>query len=172
MRKQGFTLLELLLVVVIVGLVYGFAVNGLKRYSEKTTELNLMTLPDLLDEHYDQNHVAVICTDRCKKCELYVDGKVVKEVEPFLDNKAEFYRFDPQLDTQELVWTPIYDEDGREKRVCFRYELFPDGSSSEMMVKYRKVVIDYLGFFGGVKRYASLEEAVDAKQELIRKVLE
>lgn len=172
MKKQGFTLIELMLVVMIVGLVYGLAVSGMKRYSDKAENLSLMTLPDFVEGYHQQNHVTVICIDRCRECTLYVDGKAVKELEPFVDEKAEYYRFDQRLLTRELTWLPLYREDGVEEEVCFRYDMYRNGSRSEMMIKYGKSVIDFPGYFGTTKRYASIEEAVDAKQALIEEVLQ
>ena len=156
----------------IVGLVYGLATNGMKRFAESTERLSLMTLPEFAGGYHKQNHVSVVCIDRCRECTLYVDNKVVKELEPFVNEKAEYYVFDQRLLTRELTWLPLYREDGVEEEVCFRYDVYRNGSRSEMMIKSGKLVIDYPGYFGETKSYASLEEAVDAKQALIEEVLQ
>ena len=170
MKKRGFTLLELMLVVVIVGLVYGLSISGLKQRSEEPFSLTLMTLPQFLQGFHQRNSVAAVCTDRCMRCDLYVDGELLKPLEPFVDDSAAFYRFDLHLGTRDVVWTSLFDEEGREEEVCFRYDIRPDGSSEEMMVLYRGEVIDYPGYFGSATRFASLEEAIDSKRELIREV--
>lgn len=170
MEKRGFTLLELMLVVLIIGLIYGLSLSGLKQRSEEPYALTLETLPEYLKRFHHRNTVAAVCTDRCLTCDLYVDGEVVKSLDPFVDDSAAFYRFDLHLGTRDVVWTPLFDEGGREKEVCFRYDIRPDGSSEEMMVLYKNEVIDYPGYFAPAARFASLDDAIESKRSLIREV--
>ncbi len=159
-----------MLVVLVIGLVYGLAISGMERYSEKNYKLELMTLPKFLRSFHHNDHVAVICTERCKRCDLYVEGNAVKKLEPFIDDSAEFYRFDIRFDSREVSWAPLVDEDDHEEEVCFRYDIFADGTSSEMMVKHHDKVIDFPSYFGKATRYDSLDEAVESKRAVIAKV--
>ena len=170
MKKRAFTLLELLLVVLIIGLVYGLAVGKMKSFGEKTYDLSLMRLPQYLQEFHERNHVAAVCIDRCNDCSLYVNGAAVKKLEPFVDNSAEYYRFDPVYGARDVTWMPLVDEDGREEEVCFRYDIFEDGSRTEMIVKYRDKAVALPGLFGEAREFASLEDALDAKRAVIEKV--
>lgn len=163
--------MELMLVVLVIGLVYGFAVGSMERYTDKRHELlTLRTLPKFLQGFHHNNHVSAICIDRCKECYLYVEGSAVKSLGPFIDDSAEVYRFDTRIGTREVSWTPLYSEDGHEEEVCFRYDIFADGSASEMMVEYRDEVIDFPSYFGKVARYESLEDALESKRAVIEKV--
>lgn len=164
--SRGFTLIELMLVVLIIGLIYGIAVNSIQRSAEEPEAVTLETLTDFMQQHHKHNRLSLICTDRCSVCALYGDGEKLKEVPPFLDASARFYTFDYYLGSRELRWTPLYDEKGDEEEVCFRYDLYPDGSRSELMVAYAGAVVDFPGYFGKTARYPSLEAAVDAKQAL------
>jgi prepilin-type N-terminal cleavage/methylation domain-containing protein len=161
---EAFTLIELIVVVFIIGLIYGVAVNSIERTTEGPAAVNLETLREYMQQQHRQNHLTLICTDRCGICALYADGEKVRELPPFVDSSAEYYRFDYYKGAEAFEWTPLYVEEGREEEVCFRYELYPDGSSSEMMVLYKGKVTDFPGFFGETARYASLQEAVSAKQ--------
>lgn len=172
MMRRGFTLIELMLVVLIVGLVYGLAVNSVKRFSTEDEVVDLLTLPDFLAKKHQRDHLAVICIDRCKECSLYIDGKAVKDIPPFVDDKAAYFRFDQRLLTREVTLQSLFREDGVEEPACFRYDLYPDGSSTEMIVKLRDRVIDYPGPLGEPKQYDRIEALIDAKQELIQEVLE
>jgi prepilin-type N-terminal cleavage/methylation domain-containing protein len=172
MQRGAFTLLELLLVVLIMGIVYGLAVNAIKRYGERSFELSLETLPQYLQSFHQQNHVVLLCTDACRECRVMVDGSEVKKVDPFIDGPLRAYRFDSALGTRELSFTPYYDEDEREFEVCLRFELFPNGSSSEMIIEQEGYVVDFPGYFGTPRRFATLEEAVEYKRSVIKKAIE
>jgi len=173
MLKKGFTLLELLLVVVIIGVVYGLVISSMKKLNDKEARLDFETLPSFLSTFHQQNSVAFICTDNCRKCALYIDKEKVKDIKPFMkeERRLNFWRFDANLGTQEVRFTPIFDEDEREFDVCFRYEIFIDGSSSEMIVETKKRSYDYRGLIHKVETYSSLQELEEFRQDELIEVL-
>jgi len=67
---------------------------------------------------YQQNSVAFVCIDNCKECAVYVDGEKIKEVDTFMEEERvlRFWRFDANFGTQELRFTPIFDEDQKVKQ--------------------------------------------------------
>ena len=174
MQKKAFTLIELLLVVVIIGVIYGLVINSMQRITDKEASLSFETLPSFLETMYQQNSVAFVCIDNCQECALYVDGEKVKEVDAFMaeERALRFWRFDANQGTQELRFTPIFDEDDREFDVCFRYEIFKDGSSSEMIVETQKHSYDYRGRFRKVERFSSLQTLEEHRQDELQEVLQ
>lgn len=172
MQKRAFTLLELLLVVLIMGIVYGLAVNSIKQYGERSFALSLETLPGYLREFHRQNRVALLCTDACQECRVLVEGSEVKKVEPFIDGEIRAYRFDAALGTRDISFTPYYDEENRESEVCLHFEIFPNGSSSEMILELEEYVVDFPGYFGTPTRFGSLEEAIEHKRSVIEKAIQ
>lgn len=169
--RSAFTLIELVLVVILIGLVYGLAIDGIKKSGEPARRLTLHTLVDFMTTQHRHNRLSLVCTDRCRTCTLYADGNATKRVEAFLDDSAQYYRFDHYLGSETLTWTPLFDENGREEPVCFRYDLLPDGSRSEMLVEYGGEVFDLGGPFSPTAVYASLHEAVDARQRLDEEIV-
>ena len=174
MQKKAFTLIELLLVVVIIGVIYGLVINSMQRINDKEASLSFETLPSFLETMYQQNSVAFVCIDNCRECAVYVDGEKVKEVDTFMDEERvlRFWRFDANFGTQELRFTPIFDEDDREFDVCFRYEIFKDGSSSEMIVETENTSYDYRGPFHKVMRFSSLQALEESRQDELQEVLQ
>jgi len=173
MQKKAFTLIELLLVVVIIGVVYGLVISSMKRINNKEENLNFQTLPAFLETMFQQNHVAFVCVDNCRKCALYIDGEKLRDVEPFMKDERtlRFWHYDTNLGTQELRFSSLFDEDEREFDVCFRYEIFEDGSSSEMIVETKKNSYDYHGLLNRVDTYDSLQELENSRQDELQEVL-
>ncbi len=173
MQKRGFTLLELLLVVVIIGVVYGLVISSMKKLTDKESALGFETLPSFLETFYQQNSVAFICTDNCRNCKLYVDGEALKKMPAFMkdERRLNFWTFDVNLGMQELRFTPLFDEDGREFDVCFKYEIFEDGSSTEMVIETKKKSYDYRGSLHKVDTFVSLQALEESRQEELREVL-
>ena len=174
MQKRAFTLLELLLVVVIIGVIYGLVINSMQKVNDKESALGFESLPSFMKSFHQRNRVALICTDNCKACGLYVDGEKVKEVDPFMEEERvlRFWSFNANTGTQELRFTPIFDEDDREFDVCFKYEIFEDGSSSEMIIETEKQSYDYRGLLTPPARYSSLQALEESRQEEIQELLQ
>lgn len=170
MQRRGFTLIELIVVVFIIALVYGLAIRGIQRGAESHTVLTLPTVVDFLKPYHKNNHVALICTDNCDACGFYIDDRRTADIEPFIDAGAEYYRYDYYTGADIYQPLPLFDDEGYGKEVCFRFDIFEDGSQTEMMVKYRDQVVDFPGFFGRAHIYDSLDDAISAKEALIDKV--
>lgn len=169
--RHAFSLIELMVVVVIAGAIYGIAVNGIRDVSQvQRSSVSLEQIDNYMKPFHKQNHLALICTDRCRECTLYADGRMLQDVAPFVDTTAEYYRFDYFTGADAFDWPPFYPEHGQEKEVCFRYDLFPDGSKTEMMVLYKERLIDFSGYFGKTVSYPSLQAAVDAKRAMYDEV--
>jgi hypothetical protein len=130
----------------------------------------MISMPEILRSQHKNNHLSVVCWNSCRTCVLQIDGQSEKEIEPFVDSRTRFYRFDDRFGSVEMAWPPLFDENGVEEPVCFRYDLFPDGTASEMIVDDGDTVYDLPSYFGQVRTFASLDEAVDSKRELSRRL--
>jgi len=174
MQKKAFTLIELLLVVVIIGVIYGLVIGSMKKMGNKEENLDFLSLPVFLKSLHQNNRVALTCIDNCRSCGLYIDGEKVRDIPPFMrdERRLSFWRFDANLGAQELRFTPLFDEDNREFDVCFNFEIFEDGSSSEMIVETKKYSYDYRGLTQKVAQYDSLQELEESRQVELQEVLQ
>ena len=174
MYKKAFTLIELLIVVVIIGVVYGLVISSMKKINNKEAHLDFKTLPSFVQGFYKRNHVALVCSDNCRECILYVDNEPLKKVDAFMrdERHLRFWHYDANTGVQELRFTPLFDEDDREFDVCFRYEIFEDGSSTEMIIETKEHTYDYHGLLSGVTSYPSLQDAQEAIQHQREEVLQ
>lgn len=170
--KKGFTLLELMLVIVIMGIVYGSVINVFERYKEKAIDVSMMSLQKYMQDFSYNDHVSLVCIKQCEECLLFVNEKFIQNVAPFMDKDIRMYRYDKDIGVREFQVLPYFHPDGQEEQACFRYDTHPDGSHSEMIVKNKKEVYDFPSFFGSVKKYSSLDEAIEQHIEMARKVAE
>ena len=170
--RKGFTLLELMLVVLIMGMVYGLVINVFERYKEKTIDLTLMSLEKYMQSFYHNNKVSLICIKKCNECLLFINDTLKKNVTPFITEELEVYHYDKDIGLREVKFPPYFPSENQEEDVCFQYDIHPDGSRSEMIVKHGKDVYDYPSYFGSVHRHASLNEVIEQYNESAQKVSE
>jgi len=169
-RRNAFTLIELMLVVLIIGLVYSLALGSIKRAGTSEVTLRLENLEAQMLKYSNNNHVEYICIDRCEKCYVYVDGKEVKSVDSVVTSNVRLHRFDVIYGSREIELRAFFNADDQEERACFRYEIFADGSRTEMMVETPKKVVDFAGTFHTTTSYVNLSEAISAKREALQSV--
>ena len=156
--KKAFTLIELMIVIVIIGVVYTLALSKIKAPEEKTLkEPTLLTLKSyLLDFMGKAEKVSLVCDDECKKCTISQDGKKIKTIQSFLENDVERYRYDFFLGAVALP----------QQEGCFSFSVQKSGVSDQVFVLYKQKAYDYMNYFEKPKVYDSLEEAVAAKEKI------
>lgn len=172
MRRYAFTLIELMIVIVIIGIVYVLALTSIKSHSDKKESLTLRTLPKFMESIHSHDELFLTCIDNCKACYLFRDGEFEDEIDPFIDEDIRIYKYDVNLGTNEIHYTPFFDEEGREFDVCFRYELSPEGVHSEMAVESESGVIAYPSYFGEVREYKKIEDYIEAEEERRQKAID
>ena len=167
--KKGFTLLELMIVVLLMGIVYGLVINVFQDYKEKSIDVTLMNLEKYMQNFSQNNHVSLVCIKQCKECLLLVNGKFKHNVTPFVDDEARLYRYDHYSGIRDLQLQPYFRPDGKEEKVCFRYDIGLDGSRSEMIVETGTAAYVYPSYFGSVKKYNSIKEVIAYYNESMQK---
>ncbi|WP_457747130.1 prepilin-type N-terminal cleavage/methylation domain-containing protein [Sulfurimonas sp.] len=159
--KRAFSLIELMIVIVIIGVVYTLVIIKLDKTKENESLASLSTLKAYLKSFSPEHQeVELLCQDSCDECFIYVDGKKQNVVESFFDDSI-------------LLYTYRYNEGAEQKssNSCFDFKLDANGISDQLMIVYGGYVYDYTPYFKDVKIYDSLEAAVDAKDKLVEEVL-
>ena len=173
MQKKGFTLIELILVVMIMGVVYMFAIGSLDKVKQKAQ--NLLPTPTnlkkyLLQKEFDKK-ARFVCFDDCKECSVVLDGNVSERVEGFFHSMPKIYRYNATLGMEQVDPQPYFDASGVEQQVCFSYTIYKNGIGDQIYVEYEGKVYDYSDYFDGVKVYDSTSEIENEKTALLQKVL-
>ena len=154
---KGFSLIELIVVVLIVSLIGFLVFSSAIKQQTRTTVLDPTTLPKTLRKSFrGQGEVELFCIKKCQECYVLQNAKVTpydggvkfgKEVEVhLLDDDNHFVQMD---------------ELGRvkDKKVCLRYHLYANGSTTQMVIKNDRGIYYLPSYFGEAKKVEDMEEA-------------
>jgi prepilin-type N-terminal cleavage/methylation domain-containing protein len=165
--KKAFSLIELLIVIVIIGVVYTLAITNLQTITEEKLTPSFLNLKEYLLSFEDESQkIELICFDDCKECSVYRDGEKVKVIDSFFDDSVESYRYDYLQGPRQIQKRVFFNEEGRQEDVCFSFSIDKNSVSDQVLVVYKDKVYDYTPYFQEVLVYDYLEEAVDEKERL------
>ena len=174
--RRAFSLIELLIVVIIIGVVYTLAVTNFKKISDASATVSLQNLKSYLQKFPHQKDVAFVCLDACEHCDVFVDGKKVQALEDrfenFIDDSIEVYRYDSLEGFQEQPKDLFFNLEGSEEQVCFSYKIDYRGIGPQLYIKFKDKVYDYSSYLLEVPLYDTLEDVRTAKEALYEKVLQ
>ncbi len=168
MMKKAFSLLELILVVVIVGIVYTLALSTMKVPNKDDIEaFTLETLPQYLRDNFKLLDAKIICNEPCGNCRVLVDGAFLdEELSLFQEADVKSYELSYEGYGTEKEYLP-YDANDPYKQACFVLHKWPNGAIEEVVLESEKGFIYYKAGYEKVKTYKSLANLQDAyKKEL------
>jgi len=168
MIRKAFSLLELILVVVIVGIVYALALSTMKVPSTKDAEaFTLATLPKYLRENFKLSDAKIICFEPCGKCSVAVDGEFLEEELSLFDkSNVKSYELSFEGYGTEKEYIP-YDKQDPYKQACFVLHKWPNGAIEEVVLESDDSFIYYKAGYEKTDTYSSLAKLQDAyKKEL------
>jgi len=169
--SPAFTLFELLIVVALIAVLYGVFIQRLQNAGKADARISLETLPQLLDSFPEGIRREVICTEPCKECRVYLDGKAVEGSPfPLFAQSPTVWTKDRYGQMQQQSFSPLYDPDHGTKEVCFRYRRFRNGSGSHYIGQNGETsVIRFPAYLLPVRTFATLEaaEAADTDETLL-----
>lgn len=172
--KKAFSLIELLIVIMIIGITYTLAIGSFEKIAEEKIPLTLKNLKNYLHTFEREKSVEFLCLDRCRSCDIYVDGEIQSELEgsfdEFLDDSLKVYRYEYGLGAVQKEMIIYFNSEDVEEKVCFSYTLNKQGIGEQYLVEYQEEVYDFSTYFEPTAKYNSLDEAVDAKDAQIEEV--
>lgn len=174
MKRGSFTLFELMIVVLIMVIIYSMVLFHFKKSSKKES-FSLYNLKTTLLKYFNNDHLTLVCENECQKCLLYKESKLINEdfPSPFknLSKLPAFYRVDLESNIQRADFLHI-DPKRADNRVCFRYDIYPNSSSSEIVVENEKGVLYIPPYFEKVKKFDDLQDFRDYLENLKQKVVQ
>ncbi|CAA6826981.1 MAG: Unknown protein [uncultured Sulfurovum sp.] len=154
---KAFSLFELIVVVLIVSLIGFLVFSSAVKEQQKIDILDPSTLPATFKEAFKgQGEVELLCINKCTECYVMQGGNISpydggikfgKDVKVhLLDNDNQFVELD---------------ELGRlkDKRICLRYTLYPNGSATQMVIVNNQGIYYLPAYFEKAQKVADMEEA-------------
>ena len=155
--RKGFSLIELLIVILIISLVYFLGFSGIEKPSKKAKALTPLNLKSSLEKsELMQGGGTLLCINQCKSC--YVRKDISSPFEAYENpinlKGSEAYTLDAQDNLLQLEYGRYQD-----KKVCLVFTLYPNGSSTQLILKQKDAVYFLPSFFGEAEKADSLEAA-------------
>ena len=147
-NKRAFTLIELIIVLIIIGLVYSL-------YSPNFNNKKKVTKFENLKEFLLQNYHAPLKLEcfgeQCKKC--FVNGKELKKYQLF-NQRPKTYFFDE--------FGYLEEKNFNDDKKCFEFEIYDNKSSSNILVEKDLKFYLFYSFYQKNKVFNDFEEAQKA----------
>jgi prepilin-type N-terminal cleavage/methylation domain-containing protein len=155
--SKGFTLIELLIVIIIISLVYFLGFSNIEKSDNKPKTLTPLNLKSsIISSEMFLGEGTFVCIDSCRSCYLRKNINTPFEAyENTVDlRNIEAYTLDSQDSVQEMEYGRYQDEE-----ICFVFHLYPNGSSTQIILKQNDDVYFLPAFFGEPQKVASVNEA-------------
>lgn len=154
----------------IMGVVYTLSISGLQRSGKSAANVTLENLKEYMRSLEYEKSVKILCLDACERCDILLDGVKHETMENFLDKSVKTYRYEFLQGVHEVNYELYFNAEDMQEDVCFSYSVDKQGVGEQVLVEYKNAVYDFTPFFTPTIKYASLNEAVDAKEKLIQEV--
>ena len=157
-HRKAFTLLELIVVIFIITIMGGIMFSSsMHKEKEAKKVLDPTTLPTTFRETFKgQGDVELFCVEKGKECYTLQSGKI----SPYTDgtefgNDIEIYTLDSDDHFVQL------EELGRvkDKKIALRYHLYPNGSTTQMVIKNSDGIFYLPSYFGNAKKVEEMDDA-------------
>ena len=156
-RHRGFSLIELLIVIIIISLVYFLGFSGIEKSSTKAKALTPLNLKsNIMKSEIFQGRGTLVCIDECRSCYFRQDvNSPFEAYENSIDlYKTEVYTLNAQDNLLKMDYGRYQDE-----KICLVYHFYPNGSSTQMILKQEDAVYFLPAFFNEPQKVDSVEEA-------------
>jgi len=156
-QRSGFSLLELIVVVMIISLLGFLVFSSAIKEQKKPNPIDPSTLQKTFRKAFkNQGDIELFCINKCKECYV-IQGKDIIAYDGGIDfgKDVEIHRLD-----EDDHWIQIEDM-GRIKdhKISLRYHLYPNGSTTQMVISNNKGIYFLPSYFGEAKRVADMDEA-------------
>jgi prepilin-type N-terminal cleavage/methylation domain-containing protein len=155
--NKGFSLLELLIVILIVSMVYFLGFEGVEIGKEKPKALTPLNLKyNIVSSELFRGEGTLLCIDHCRACYFRSDVS-----SPFEEYTSPIDLTNIQAHTLDRYDALTRIEYGRyqDQKICLVMDFFKNGSSTQIILKNDEGSYFLPSFFGDPQLFSSPEEA-------------
>jgi len=155
--RKGFSLIELLIVVVIISLVYAIGFSSFKIAKPIPKALTPLNLKEtIVKSEFFNGHATLMCIDKCRKC--YLREGVSSPFHAY-ENKVDLtdikaYTIDERESLRRLEYERFNDQ-----KICLVMDFYNNGSSTQIILENDEGTYFLPAFFGKPQRFDSPEDA-------------
>ena len=155
--SRGFSLIELLIVLLIVSIVYFIGFSGIEIGKKKLKALTPLSLKSTItsSKSFSKN-TTLLCTNQCQSC--YLRESFSSDFKPYIGplNLKNIKAY--TIDKHELL-SPIEYGRYKDEKICLIMHFYNNGSSTQVILENDKESYFLPAFFGKPQTFSSLEEA-------------
>lgn len=155
--RKGFSLVELLIVIMIVGLVYAAGFSGVSVGKPKPKALTPLNLKDnIVKSEFYNGRATLMCVDKCQTCYLRkgISSKFSRYSNGVKLENITAYTIDARDALVEVEYERYND-----KKICLVIDFYNNGSSTQLILKDEKQAYLLPAFFGEAKQFDSIDDA-------------
>ncbi len=157
-----------MIVVLIIGVIYALVLSNFNT-KKNVHILKLTDIKESLLPFWSKGkQIDFYLYSQCQKSAIFINDIYQEEIEPDIKlsefSKIEVFKPDYRGESKKIEFTPIM-INNKLKKVCFRYTLFPNGSSSSFILKQKKLYHIFFPYFQEVNSTQDLGEAIDLLQQ-------
>ena len=154
MERKAFSLLELIIVVMIISISYMLVFSSMQKGEKEPKALTPLNLKYTLLDSNLTGEREFICINNAKECFIYQNGVVIPYENKIAIQDISVYKINSEDNTYKLDYGR-YDDN----KISFRFTIYANGSSTQMIIKQNKNFFYLPTYFGEVKKVSSLDEA-------------
>jgi prepilin-type N-terminal cleavage/methylation domain-containing protein len=156
-KRQGFTLIELILVIFIVGLIYAVGFSKFEITSSKPKALSPLNLKEVLQgSKLFRDQITLLCVNECKSCLLregihgafapYESGIDLTNIKAYI------------IDREDSLLALRY-ERYDDQPICLKFDIYPNGSSTQLILEDEKRSYFLPSYFDAPQAFDTLDDA-------------
>ncbi len=155
--QQGFSLIELLIVVVVISLVYAIGFSSFKIRKSEPKALTPLNLKEtIIKSEFFNGHATLMCVNKCRNCYL---RQGLSSAFKAYSNKIDLadikvYTIDERDSLRRLEYER-YDD----KKICLVMDFYNNGSSTQIILENEEGAYFLPAFFGEPKKFDSPSDA-------------
>jgi len=154
--RKAFSLLELLIVIMIISISYMLVFSSMQKASTEPKALTPLNLRlSLLDNNITGDR-EFLCINNSAKCFIYQSNNMIPYAHKISLKDIEVYKVNSEDNTYKVDYGRFKDE-----KISFRFKIYANGSSSQMIIKKGNKFFYLPTFFGKPQIVSSLDEAKD-----------
>jgi prepilin-type N-terminal cleavage/methylation domain-containing protein len=157
--RKGFSLIELLIVILIISIVYFLGFSGVEERGSRTKALTPLNLKSaIMKSDIFTGEATLLCIDECRSC--YLRKGIDSTFQAYKSNidlrKIQAYTLDERESLLRLEYGRYQD-----KKICLILDFYKNGSSTQIILKNESGVYFLPAFFGTPQKVDSLKNAKD-----------